>query len=328
MLYTVADARPVIAPFVEAGSCPTATTVLTRLNECTERLMNKATWWNLIRRIRFYTTNNTVTLPREADKILKVDMAEAPARVFNQAYEFIDGGPGELRPSDGIQQDLLDLGDGWPIFFDIPEDDPQYLVAFSTDLADEGLSLTLWGKDQYSAEIAPAGVTLPITRWQNGVEGSVDATNLTRITTQQFKEITDVAKPVSVGHVSLYTYDPTDHRMYFLCKYHPDETRPSYRRYRITAPNWENHTNVLCLIKLRFVPMIRDTDTLLIQNLSALKLMAMAIREENDRQWQSAEITEQKAVRLLNEQHLSKQGNEINLQIEFEHGLGQIKNMV
>lgn len=344
MLFTVADARTVVAPFVEAGACPTSPQVLTIINECTQRLITKATWWNLQRKIRFYTTNNTVTLPREVEKVLMVTAEGSPARAFHQAYEFLEGGPGELCPGGGVDRDLIDMGDGWPTFFDIPaantttttDGGPCRLAAFSTETADTSLNLTIWGVDTYSADICGTagtpGVTLPITRWQGGVEGTIKEPELSEtpnaVTTQSFKEITGVAKPVTLGHVCLYTFEPTTHRMYFLSKYHPDETRPSYRRYRILCPGLSDHSNINCLVKLRYVPMIRDTDVLLIQNLGALKLMAAAIREENDRNLQLAEGYEQRAYRALNEEQQSKQNHDIIMQVADDFGLGSVHNIV
>lgn len=344
MLFTVSDARTAIAPYVEAGACPTSSAVLSVINEATQRLMNKATWWNLRRIIRFYTTNNTITMPREVEKVLKVTAENVPVRNFNMAYEYLEGGPGEQCPTGGSNRDLLDMGDGWPIFFDIPAPDtttttdggPCQLVAFSTNIGDVDREMTIFGVDSYSADICGVagtpGVALPITQWDGGVEGSVREPDLSlaanHITTQSFKEITGVVKPVTLGHVCLYTYEPTTHRMYFLAKYHPDETRPSYRRYRIFCPGLSDYSNIGCLVQLRYVPMIRDSDVLLIQNLGALKLMAMAIREENDRNLSNAEVYEQKAYRVLNEEQQAKSNNDVILQMSDDFALGSVKNMI
>ena len=343
MFFTVADARTLVAQFVEAGACPSSAIVLSRINEATQRLMNKAAWWNLQRRIRFYTINNTITLPREVSKVLKVNTEGYPARAFHQAYEFLEGGPGELCPSGGADRDLLDLGEGWPIFFDVPaantttatDGGPCKLIAFSTAAADTSLSLTIWGVDQYSADICSAtgvpGITLAINRWAMGVEGTItgaDISATTQYSSETFKEVTGVAKPVTAGHICLYTYEPTTKRMFFLAKYHPDETRPSYHRYRITNPAFSDRSNVLCLVRLGYVPMIRDTDILLIQNISALKLMVAAIREENDRNLQNAEIYEQKAYRALNEEQQAKQNHDVILQVADDFGMGSMKNLM
>lgn len=328
-MFTVLDARNLVAPYVESGVCYNDARVLPKINEATRRLMNKAKWWNLYRRIRFYTDKNSITLPREVEAVVRVDIDGQSVKAFHMAYDFIDGGPGDTQPGEGYCRDLVDLGDDWPVFFDIPYNTPSRLVAFSTELADEALNLTVWGRDSHNADVEPGGSLLPIMRWRGGVEGSVDATNIApKLSVASYKEITGIAKPVTKGHICLYTYDPTDHRMYFLAKYHPDEIRPQYRRYRITAPDFQEGCNVLCLVKLRYVPHIRDTETLLIQNLDALKLMVMAIRSENDRKLSEAEGYEQKAVRALTEEHKIKQNMEIAFQISDASGLGSVRNLV
>lgn len=340
MIFTVADARPVLAPFVESGSCPSNSVVLDRVNECSRRLMAKATWWNMLRRIRFYSTGGVIALPTEVEKILTVDTEGTPARVFNQMYEFLENGPGEVPPRTAYDRNLVDLGDGWPTFFDLPPTNsetttdgaPCRLVALSTAAADIGQTLTIWGRDSQLQDVAAEGISLNVARWQNGVDGQFHVQNVLdtpgAYPETEFSAITSVAKPVTTAYVSLYTYEPTTHRMYFLAKYHPLETRPGYRRYRILAPGLSNYSNVLCLCRLRYVPRLYDTDVLLIQNLDALKLMAMAIREENDRNLQLALAYEQSAVRLLGEEQRTKQTDDVIIQIVDGASLGGVKNLV
>jgi len=340
MIYTVSEARPLLAPFVDSGSCPSAQAVLDKINECSRRLMAKATWWNMLRRIRFYTTGGIIALPEEVEKILSVDTEGVPARAFGPMYEFLENGPGEVPPRGGVDRNLIDLGDGWPTFFDIPptnedtttDGGPCRLVALSTQAADIGLSLTLWGRDSLLQDVSATGSPLAIARWQNGVEGSFHVQNVLdtpgAYPEQSYATLTSVAKPVTAGHVSLYTYEPTTHRMYFLAKYGPLETRPGYRRYRILCPGLESASNVLCLCRLRYVPRLYDTDPLLIQNLDSLKLMAMAIREENDRNLQLAVQYEQSATRLLGEEQRTKQNNDVIIQIVDGCSLGGVGNLV
>lgn len=307
MFFTVADARPEIAPWVRGGACADSAEVLARLNECQRRLVVKKEVAGVIKWMRFTTTNNTITLPRGCQRIVGNPVIDgSPRRLFNRAYEFVEGGPGELCPKGSASgKDLLDLGDGWPTFFDIPSDACRRLVAFSTEKSDAELSLQVAGRDQYNAEFLVGGTALPsfqINRWHEGTEGSIRQPENLKLSTQEFKSITAVYKPVTKGQVSLYTYEPDTHRMYFLAKYHPRETQPSFHRYRITGCDFTDGNNVMLRVKLGHVPLVDDTDVLLVQNLDALKLMAQAINLENAEAQDKAVGVEAQAVRLLLEQ--------------------------
>jgi hypothetical protein len=118
--------------------------------------------------------------------------------------------------------------------------------------------------------------------------------------------------------------------MYFLAKYHPDETVPGYRRYKIkNYPSYDPETNPdsnVCaqlMCKLRYIPATRDDDVLIIQNLDAIKNMVMAIREENAGTLDVAIVYEQKAIGLLNQQHANVLGSqEPLLNVVDSFGLG------
>jgi hypothetical protein len=307
MFFTLADARPVVAPFVRGGTCADAEAVRDRVNECVRRLIVKQSVAGVVKWMRFSTTNNSITLPRGCQRIVGNPTIDGtPRRLFNQAYEFLERGPGEICAAGGTTgKDLLDLGTGWPTFFDIPSDACRYLVAFSTAAADATLTMKVAGRDQYNAELLVDGQSLPsfkINQWAGGVEGSiVNAADLV-YSAQQFKSISAVYKPKTQGQVSLYTYEPATGRMYFLAKYHPYETQPSFHRYRILLPDFTNGNNIMLRVKLGYVPMVDDTDVLIIQNLDAIKLMAQAISKENESKVDEAMLIESQAVRLLVEQ--------------------------
>jgi hypothetical protein len=339
MLYTLLDARNHVAKFVESGTCPNLQVVKDRINEACRRLMHKANWSGTVARLRFATYNNTITLPRGALAVLDVDIDLSPRRVFGGSYEFLENGPGELQPLDGYGKDLLDLGDGYPTFFDIPTGQNCQLVAFSTAREDIGKQLTLWGYKDHNMEVLTNGVpgeTLTIGWWKGGVEGSIQLNTMPTLSVSSYNQITAVQKPVTVGYISLYTYLPPatpsvaeDNRMYFLAKYHPEETQPGYRRYRITMPDTDNGSNVLCRVKMRFEPLSHDTDILPIQNIDALKAAVIAIREENDKNGASAKEYWTSAISMLNDQLSdSKDGAEPTLQVTDQFALAGNANII
>lgn len=93
---------------------------------------------------------------------------------------------------------------------------------------------------------------------------------------------------------------------------HPDETNPSYRRYEIPAlrgtcgasiDSEEDSTRqVIVMAKLRYLPVKRGTDFLVIENIGALKHMLLAINSEEKNDFVVAQQFEAKAEKILGDE--------------------------
>ena len=207
------------------------------------------------------------------------------------------------------------------------------LVAFSTSEADVGKYLTLYGRDAMNQSLGSPlpGMALPIHAWAGGVEGEIvmdmaSYPDPNFVLSDPVRDVVGVAKPATSGFVSIYSYDETTHQMYFLSKYHPQETNPRYRRYRITSPDYVNGSSIYALCELGFVPLLHADDVLIVQNMDALKLMVMAIELENERDFQAAKAYEADAYRLINEQRTAERTHEPNLiQVSGCYGFGDIR---
>jgi len=341
MLITLQDAREHVANFVTTGgACPNRGIVDDRINQAIRRLLPKADWDKTTTLFKVQTQNGCITLPRECETARVVNICGAPRELFHKAYEFMEAGPGEFV-SGWAGVDLKDMGDGFPTFFDIPTFDPDCLetpegpykiFAVSPSAQDLGKLVIVQGPTDLWHEVRTNGVPgepLPIAVWDQGQEG-VLCDLPTPLTTNTFKSITGIQLPAGrVDYVSLYAVDPATNKMYFLSKYHPDETFPGYHRYKILGKCCEDDICVTLRCKLRYIPASRADDVLLIQNLDALKFMVIAIREENARNLQEALAYEQKAVFVLDEDLRNQEdghthGLDVSRVFHFGRGVGRI----
>lgn len=333
MIFTLGDAVPFVSRFVgSGGSCPSAQVVKDRINEAVRRLLEKSDWKNTQQPITVQTFNNTFTLPYqfEAARLLLID--GTPKRIFNRGYTYMEGGPGAYDYANSGAGDLVDMGNGYPTFFDLPKFDPEvpyYLIAAGTDQG----NLTVWGRDENMQEVVNSsginGYTLPMSQWTNGVEGELD-TGFITVADKRFRTIDAIKLPDGrKDHVTLFAYNPDNHYMAFLGKYAPQETRPDYRRYQIRGLNCTDDrgdpTCVNVLAKVRYIPAVREDDVLLIQHLDAIKSMVIAIREENAGLIQESVLWEQKANAMLDTQLLDQhRGEHSILQMHDPLAVGRI----
>ena len=197
---------------------------------------------------------------------------------------------------------------------------PFKLAAFSTSKADEGKPLMLYGRDDRNQVLGWPNpcLEIPIQYWHEGVEGQLFM-DLASWPPNSFelsgpvRDVERVGKAETAGMVSLYSFDEDTYKMYFLSKYHPQETNPRYRRYRITHPNYCAGSSVYALCELGYVPLESLDDVLIVQNMDALKMMVMAIEFENEREFQAAKAYEADAYRLIEEQRTGERTHDYNL---------------
>jgi hypothetical protein len=339
---TLSDAVASLRRHVSGGTCDRAS-VVRRVNEATSRLLNRPRKPLHIRRlVRFFTRKDFITLPHEIGKILHYTMDRVPAPLFSQAYEFVSHGPGELAADRCIAGKYLeDIGDFYATQFDLPSmdgiedsnhpDEPVFseftLAAFSKEEADAGRLLRLGGVGALNEPLGGgAGAQLAITRWQDGVEGSILLSDPDSLSlSAPVRDVHAVRKPETAGHVSLYSYDVATHRMYFLSKYQPLETAPRYRRYRITAPDFVCGSSILAWCELGYVPAHYDDDILIVQNLDALKMMVMALEMEDERNFAMAKAHEADAYRFVDDQRTADRTHDYNLlQVSPCYGYGDL----
>jgi hypothetical protein len=102
-----------------------------------------------------------------------------------------------------------------------------------------------------------------------------------------------------------------------------------YRRYAI--PGFENTEGsvVTVLAKRKFIPVTSDDDDLIVTNLGALKMMAIAIEKEENNNLDEAMKYEAKALDLLREELREVQGSALGRpQVQMDmFAMGEIPNM-
>jgi len=336
MIFTVADAKAFIQDTVRGGTCD-AVMLLKRVNECQLWLVNcpflDPRWMR--RRIKVMVRNDSFTCPREFGSVIAGKQNNTPIQVRTQAFEYLEGGPENIDTGSYAGEDFEDLGNRWPTFYEIPYEDSKTdsikLVAFSTEHADEALTLHVLGRGALLNEIRTAGAPgehLTINRWEGGVEGSF-MLGVPTLSAGEFCIVDQVIKPVTAGYVSLWTYDTTTNKMYFLGKYHPEETQPGYRRYKVINHVHACDVPMVLLCELAYSPAVYNFDALIIQNLPAIRLMSQAIEAFDSGDPVKAENLKTASHQTLLEQlkKTAPRSNEINFQMDAYAG-ANIENVV
>jgi len=165
--------------------------------------------------------------------------------------------------------------------------------------------------------------------WLEQWPSPVVFTELPRTTVNAFRSIDAINKTATKGWVRVYAVDPVTGSESCIAILAPSETLPQYRRYAIPGFESEEGATVTVLAKRKFIPVVSDDDDLIVTNLGALKMMAIAIEKEENNNMDEAALYEGKAVALLQEELREVEGANIGRpQIQMEmFAMGEIPNM-
>lgn len=294
---TLGSVRSYLARSTESGMCPDDDNFATRINEAQERLLNKGKWPGSKVRYSICVYDSCITLPRELESILAINIDSSPVQVRNEWFEFLEAGPGTMPPGgDGITP--IDRGTS-VLFRDICGTKKIWAVTDRTEVEGAGLWIKGYGPDGKRVR----------TTYVNGssVSEEVDGEwlslsgNMPAETVNTFVEIDSVIKTKTNGFVHLYQVDPDTEESSAIGLFHPLEELPLYRRYEI--PNQQGYHTLTILAKKRFIPAVDDNDDLMITNLGALKMMLRAIEKEENNLLEEAVAYETRASVLLSEEY-------------------------
>lgn len=264
------------------------------------RLLPKGKWVGTLARYQICANFACFSWPRAIETIEAFAICNGPGTVRSGWYEFADFGWGQIHSDYCVGNQLIDRGHA-PAFDDITGTNKKIRVYCDLSV-DVGKSILLQGYDENGNWI------LTNNGETNGEEvvlamPYVDTDNL-------FTGLTGVQKEVTKGNVRLYELNTSTSAQKPLAIYEPDETLPEYRRSLVPgltnrgvccgtdASECEKKT-VTVIAKLKFIPVVNETDWVMIGNVPALKDMCQSIQKREDNLIAEALAYEASAVREL-----------------------------
>lgn len=242
-------------------------------------------WWGGWAEMAFTNVSRLapyITTPRDVARLQAFNVCEKPIIAQNQFFEYLQFGNGRLpktRCSCNGPMEAYSRNNA-VTFIELAA--PAFIAAYMTDAADTGKRVILAGKDANGSIVASQDVL-------NQIQGfALTLTSPFAVTPFIFSTLTGIQKDITVGQVRIVSIDPTTGTQTTLLTMEPGEQTAWYRRYFLaTLPNnccrlppgtVPQPVTVTAIAKLELIPVVTDTDYLLIQNLEALKHEAMAYR--------------------------------------------------
>ena len=290
-----------------SGVCVDKPAFLQQLNEATERLMNYGAWWNTVVKGRVCVNNGCISWMRWIGTLLATNIGGQSRPIANKWYESMPLTANDCVGSRRWNSNVTVVDNGVsPVFSNVPCGTPMFIRVYTRLNVDLGKTLTIYGIDEFGQPL--------MTRDQlgNWFEGE----NVTTVsgyiqTTKKFREVTRISKPLTTGMLDVYAYDDAADLLYDMAHYEASETEPRYRHTSVRGGNGlgccrssdgSRAQQVTFLAKLKFIPVVLDSDIVQIDNIAALKFMIQSIRHSENGDDDAAIKKEAMAIHELNRQ--------------------------
>lgn len=293
-----------------AGVCSSKAAFLNLVNEATERLMTFGSWYATTVKARICVSKNCISFPRWVGTLLATNIGGQNRPIANKWYEFMPLTAGDCA-SRSCQSNVTVIDDGIsPVFANVPCGTPLFIRVYTRFNADIGKTVTIYGIDEYGQTLMTRDL---LGNWYEGETVTTVAGYVQ--TTKKFREVTRISKPLTTGVLDVYGYDADADVLYDMAHYEPSETEPRYRHTSIRGGNGigccsttdgSKARQIIFLAKLKFIPVVLDSDIVQIDNIAALKFMIQSIRSSENGDDDAALKKETLAIHELNRQLAEK----------------------
>lgn len=321
------------------GFAVTDTRLKQQLNLAQEELIAEGEFPGVVDRWKIVATSGELVLPGHLDRLMQITIRGVPVDVKSPWFSFVAWGPGiqddeNFRCRDwvswGHDGGILEVGEvcsqvQLPFVTDgssTPQG-PWNLRVYASVAETEGIYATVQGT--LAGEVVRTQLSDGSSTWINGERISISNGSSYFESVQQFDELTAFTKPMTNGYVRLTAWNGTEEIT--LSNYAPDETTPSYHKYyspwlhRITPSDTNSCCRtVIARCRRRFVPVVSDTDVLMISNLPALRVMMMAIGKRDAGNFDEYSVLKTTAVNLLQKEAAAYRGKARTPSFVFQRG--------
>lgn len=294
------------------------------INRATEELLRTGDYPSVVDRYKIVTSNRTLTLPYYLDRVLGISVNGTPIEMRRPWIEFDQYGPGSQHEYTGVDL-TLDKGDA-PTFLDIPNDTGRTyqlkIESTGIEAGTERVLVTGWdanGDWIRSEEPASSGTYI------DGVYITIDTTS-----SQQFSEIDRVVKPQTKGFLTMKSVDDLGAEV-VIAEYHPNELRPSYRRYfNPFISDGSPDVTIRVRARKRYYDLKDDNDFLIIPNVDALENMIIAQGKRRSQKPNEYKIFKNLAIECLIEEANSYNGYEQSpvIRMSSSFGVGAFEQII
>lgn len=271
-------------------------TITRAINTSQERLLSQGYWKDTV----IYLTlkilgDGYIVPPPNVESIVVTLLKNVPLTMRNRWFESHEGSVGKKTNLAQPAISCIDRGTG-PTFFELTS--PTSITCGSTVLESAGAGVWIYGTDHEGNQA--------LTTNANGTTTEGEFVSIGATSNTLFSNIQRIQKTITNGSVILWAYGQT------LASIAPATIYPEFRRYYIPGLGdqplpFDSAVEVQC--KLKYQPATNPEDFLIVTNYPALKEMVFCVANEEAQKLDIAQIHEQRAVKILNDELRAHRGS-------------------
>lgn len=272
-----------------------------RISDAIELLANKGEWDPAVGYLDLCVVDQCISLPREVDTVLALNMNGLPALGKNPLFQFHLNGPGSF---DRDIESWTDVGN-FPTYRDLPC--PGKLIAFLDSPEDAGKKFQVFGFDDQNRPLR----TKINDVWQDGLlVPTIFGYALPASSDPVASRIVHIVKDPTAANVRLSSFDNAEcsggqsSSGTLLGIFEPDELIPLYRRIKLgRCSKW-----VRMVYRKKTYRVSSLNDRILLHSRLSLVLAMRAVQYYHDGDMANAAVYEAHATRILTEKESSIEG--------------------
>lgn len=280
-----------------------------KIGDSIELMTSKGEIDPLVGYVDLCVSGQCVTLPREVETVLAINLDGHPTIGRNPLFSFHLNGPGDFITR---CKSYSELGQ-FPTYRDMHC--PSQLIAFLDSEEDNGSELWVFGYDWENKPLR----SLINGVWRDGILiPTVLGYSLPATGAPVVARITAIRKARTVGNVRLSSFENSSSTGTLLGIFEPDEVSPLYRRIKLgQCASWAR-----IHYRKKTYRVYSVHDRILLHSRFALLLAMRAIQAYTDGDIQNALAYEANAVRILTEKEASLEGPNMSpLQVDDHNSI-------
>ena len=201
----------------DSGTC-SAERAKKYINHARSLLWNKKEWNTTSEYVCIKCADGCLTLPNRYDQVRLAWVNGNPASLADEWFNATNAYSNIYNKGNSCHRQVVEVGGKHVLFRDYTAR-PYQIALLAEHVDDAGVELMFEAQDEYGS-------------YRNVKVTTVKSPNV-GLSAEQVVGIRAVSKPQTKGRIRVYAYDPTIDAKLLISIYHPDDTNPTFRRFRI-----------------------------------------------------------------------------------------------
>ena len=249
----------------DSGTCSTER-AKKYINQARSLLWNKKEWNTTAEYVCIKCADGCLTLPNRYEQIRLAWVNGSPASLADEWFNATNAYSNLYNKGNSCHRQVVEVGGKHVLFRDYTAH-PYQIGVLAEHVDDVGIEMLFEAQDEYGS--------------YRSVKATTVKTPELGLSAEQVVGIRAASKPKTKGRIRVYAYDPTLDTKFLIAIYHPEDTNPTFRRFRIPKK-----TDCITLYASKKYKDLEDDNELVEFTAEAMYFAILAVNSRENRRTQ------------------------------------------